>query len=53
MDDVKEFLSDGYEERKAIKMALHKNRPVLEEIWDDETDSEDEESDMEEDSDES
>jgi hypothetical protein len=53
MDDVKDFLSEGYEERKAIRMALHKNRPVLEEMWDDETESDDEESDMEEDSDES
>lgn len=53
MEDVQDFLSEGYDERKATRMALHKNRHILDEMWDDEAESEDEESDMEEDSDES
>ena len=40
MDDVKEFMSKGYDERRAIRMALDKNRPVLEEMWDKESDME-------------
>lgn len=53
MEDVQDFLSEGYDERKATRMALHQNRHILDEMWDDEAESEDEESDMEEDSDES
>lgn len=49
MADVKDFLSEGYDARKAIRMALNKNRPVLEEMWDTESDMEtDDESNDEE-----
>lgn len=34
IDDVRNFLSEGYSERKAIRRALNKNRHVLEEMWD-------------------
>lgn len=34
MDDVRDFLSEGYSERKAIRTALNNNRHVLEEMWD-------------------
>lgn len=40
MDDVRDFLSEGYSERKAIRTALNKNRHVLEEMWDTESDME-------------
>lgn len=40
MDDVRDFLSKGYSERKAIRTALNKNRHVLEEMWDTESDME-------------
>ena len=33
-DDVKEFMSKGYDERRAIRMTLNKNRPLLEEMFD-------------------
>lgn len=48
MDDVNDFLSEGYSERKAIRMSLNKNRHVLDEIWDNESDMEtDEDSESE------
>lgn len=37
MDDVRDFLSEGQSERKAIRTALNKNRHVLEEMWDTES----------------
>lgn len=40
MDDVRDFLSEGYSERKAIRTALNKNRHVLEEMWDTESEME-------------
>lgn len=40
MDDVIDFLSEGYSERKAIRMALNKNRHVSHEMWDAESDME-------------
>lgn len=40
MDDVRDFLSEGYSERKAIQTPLNTNRHVLEEIWDTESDME-------------
>lgn len=40
MDDSRDFLSEGYSERKAIRTALNKNRDVLEEMWDTESDME-------------
>lgn len=40
MDDVRNFLSEGYSERKAIRTALNTNRHVLEEMWDTESDME-------------
>lgn len=40
MDDVRDFLFEGYSERKAIRTALNKNRHVLEEMWDTESDME-------------
>lgn len=40
MDDVKDFLSNGYDARKAIKLALNKNRYLLQEMWDSESDME-------------
>lgn len=43
MDDVRDFLSEGYSERKAIRTALNKNRHVLEEMWDTESDTESDE----------
>lgn len=33
-DDVKEFMSKGYDERRAIRMTLNKNRHLLEEMFD-------------------
>ncbi|XP_033741828.1 uncharacterized protein LOC117328408 [Pecten maximus] len=49
MDDVTEFIDDGYGDSKAIKMALKKNRHVLEELWDDESEDEESEDDSEDD----
>lgn len=43
MDDVRDFLSEGYSERKAIRTALNKNRHVLEEMWDTDSDMESDE----------
>lgn len=40
MDDGCDFLSEGYSERKAIRTALNKNRHVLEEMWDTESEME-------------
>lgn len=40
VDDVRDFLSEGYSERKAIRTALNKNRHVLEKMWDTESDME-------------
>lgn len=40
MDDVNDVLSEGYSERKAIRMALNKNRHVLDEMWNTERDME-------------
>lgn len=40
MDDVNDFLSEGNSEQKAIRMALNKNRHVLDEMWDNESDIE-------------
>lgn len=40
MDDVNDFLSEGYSERKAIRMSWDKIRHVLEEMWDNESDME-------------
>lgn len=40
MDVVRDFLSEGYSERKAIRTALNRNRHVLEEMWDTESDME-------------
>lgn len=37
MDDVNDFLSKGYSERKVIRVALNKNRHVLDEMWDTES----------------
>ena len=52
MDDVKKFMSKGYDDRRATRMALNKNRPVLEEMWDTESDMEtDDDSEDEEDDD--
>lgn len=49
MRDVKNFLSDGYNEQTSVKMALNKNRHLLEEGWnEDDTDSEKEDADSEE-----
>ncbi|XP_069122470.1 uncharacterized protein [Argopecten irradians] len=50
MNDVTELIDDGYDDRKAIKMALKKNRHVLDEMWDGE-DSDGDEDEEEEDSD--
>jgi hypothetical protein len=47
-DNVEDFLSKGYDKRKAIRTALNKNRPFLEEIWDDEMETDNEDSEMEE-----
>lgn len=48
MDDVNDFLSEGYSERKAIRMSLNKIRHVLDEMWDNESDMEtDEDSESE------
>lgn len=48
MDDVNNFLSGGYSERKAIRMSLNKSRHVLDEMWDHESDTEtDEDSESE------
>ena len=38
IDDVKEPMSKGYDERRAIKMALNKNGSVLEGMWDNKSD---------------
>lgn len=49
MRDVKHFLSDGYNEQASVKMALNKNRHLLEEGWNEEdTDSEKEDTDSKE-----
>lgn len=40
MDDIRNFLSEGQSERKATRTALNKNRHVLEEMWDTESDME-------------
>lgn len=40
MDDVNDFLSEGQIERNAIRMALKRNRHVLDEMWDNESDME-------------
>lgn len=40
MDDANDFLSERYSERKAIRMAFNKNRHVLDEMWDNESDME-------------
>ena len=48
MRDVKQFLSDGHNEQASVKMALNKNRHLLEEGWNEDTDSEKEDVDSEE-----
>lgn len=54
MDDVMDFQSKGYGERKSIRMALNKNRHLLDEMWNDEMEFDERDSETEEeDSDES
>lgn len=54
MDDVSDFQSRCYGERKSIRMALNKNRHLLDEMWDDEMEFDERDSETEEeDSDES
>lgn len=45
MRDVQKFLSNGYDEQAFVKMALNKNRFLIEESW---NDSGEENSDTEE-----
>jgi hypothetical protein len=52
MDDVQDFLSEGYGENKSIRMALKKNRHILEELWDDDTEMETDDTDDNEEDDE-
>jgi hypothetical protein len=49
MDDVGEFQSRGYNERKSIRIALNKNRHLFDEMWDDEMESDDGDSESDED----
>ena len=52
MSNVEDLMDDGYDEDKAIKMSLNKNRHLLEEIFnedDGEDDSDEEDSDEEDD----
>ena len=49
MSGVEDFMDDGYGEDKAIKMSLKKNRHILEEMFDDEDDSDGEDSDEDDD----
>lgn len=48
MDDVGDCQSRGYSEHKSIRMTLNKNRHLLDEMWDDEMESNDGDSEMEE-----
>lgn len=49
MRDVQKFLSNGYDEQAFVKMALNKNRFLIEESWNEEViDSGEENSDTEE-----
>lgn len=54
MNDVMNFQSKGYGERKSIRMALNKNRHLLDEMWDNEVEFNERDTETEEeDSDES
>lgn len=48
IDDVSDFQSRGYCKRKSVRMALNKNRYLLDEMWDDEVEFDERDSEKDE-----